>query len=94
LFVTLAAMLPCQWGYREIGRTLASAGLPAGAHYAAWISEYASDEYGALVDWALARFDVLARDASEDERQLARAAFRESSEWELRFWDVAASGGD
>ena len=77
LLVTLAAMLPCQWGYREIGRALASAGLPTDARYAAWINEYASDEYSALVDWALERFDALASAASVDERQLARAAFRD-----------------
>jgi thiaminase (transcriptional activator TenA) len=94
LLVTLAAILPCQWGYREIGRALASAGLPDDARYAAWINEYASDEYSALVDWALERFDALALDASEDERNLARAAFQESSEWELRFWDVAEAGQD
>jgi thiaminase (transcriptional activator TenA) len=89
LLVTLAAILPCQWGYREIGRALASAGLPADTRYAAWINEYASDDYSALVDWALERFDAAARGASADERELARAAFRESSGWELRFWDVA-----
>jgi thiaminase/transcriptional activator TenA len=87
LLVTLAAILPCQWGYREIGRALASAGLPDDARYAAWINEYASDEYSALVDWALQRFDAAASGASADERELARAAFRESSEWERRFWE-------
>ena len=90
LLVTLAAILPCQWGYREIGRALAADGLPAEPRYAAWISEYASDEYGALVDWALERFDALSLTASAAERERARVAFRASSAWELRFWDAAS----
>jgi thiaminase/transcriptional activator TenA len=90
LLATLAAILPCQWGYRELGRALAARGMPDEPRYAAWISEYASDEYGALVDWLVARFEELSDDANDAEREQARAAFRASSAWELAFWDTGS----
>ena len=91
LLVTLAAVLPCQWGYREIGRSLAARGLPAHPGYARWISEYASDEYGALVDWLIARFDALAEQANPSSRQRAARAYELSSRYELAFWEMAGS---
>src|SRR5699024_3537621 len=57
LFVTLAAILPCQWGYHDLGLSLQRAGLPGDKRYVAWIKDYASSEYGELVDWAIARFN-------------------------------------
>jgi thiaminase/transcriptional activator TenA len=89
LFVTMAAILPCQWGYGEIGRILQAAGLPADSRYAAWIEEYASTEYGELVDWALVRFDELADDYGPLHRRLALEAFELSSRYELAFWEMA-----
>lgn len=89
LLVTLAAILPCQWGYREIGRTLKSAGLPGDERYTAWINEYAGPEYGALVDWVVAHFDHLAREAGSDDRARAAEAFALSAGYELRFWEMA-----
>ena len=89
LLVILAGILPCQWGYREIGRALQAAGPPVNGPYADWIAEYAGNDYGALVDWLLDRFETLAAGGSEHERQVARDAFRASSAHELAFWDVA-----
>jgi thiaminase/transcriptional activator TenA len=91
LVVILAAILPCQWGYREIGRTLARRGLPAHPGYARWIGEYASDEYGALVDWLVARFDTLAGSAGAAARERAATAFTLSTRYELRFWEMAGT---
>jgi thiaminase/transcriptional activator TenA len=92
LLVILAAILPCQWGYREIGRDLARRGLPAHPGYARWIAEYASDEYGALVAWLVERFDQLATSAGRAARERAATAFELSSRYELGFWEMAASG--
>jgi thiaminase/transcriptional activator TenA len=89
LLVILASMLPCQWGYRDIGQTLLAAGLPGDARYSRWIQDYASDEYGTLVDWLIARCDSLAADASADRLARAEEAFRLSSRHELAFWDMA-----
>jgi thiaminase/transcriptional activator TenA len=89
LLVILAAMLPCQWGYGEIGRALHARGLPADPRFARWIEEYASAEYGALVEWVVARFDALATAAGSDEREQARRAFALSTRYELAFWEMA-----
>lgn len=85
----LASILPCQWGYREIGRHLAARGLPADPRYARWIGEYASDDYGTLVDRIITRFDALARAASDWERERCREVFAASSVYEHGFWEMA-----
>src|ERR671913_10885 len=36
-----AALLPCMWGFSEIGRTLQVRGLPPEPRYAKWIETYA-----------------------------------------------------
>ena len=40
----LAALLPCMWGYSELGRALAAAGLPAEPRYRHWIKTYAGQQ--------------------------------------------------
>ncbi|HEX5166035.1 MAG TPA: thiaminase II [Thermomicrobiales bacterium] len=89
LFVIMASVLPCQWGYREIGHHLLRRGLPADTRYARWIKEYASDEYGDLVDWLICRFDELAATESATTRQSAREAFALSTHYEHAFWEMA-----
>ena len=89
LLVILAGVLPCQWGYREIGHHLRRRGLPDDERYARWIEEYASDEYGALVDWLVCRFDELAAIESATNRQAAREVFALSTYYEHAFWEMA-----
>ena len=89
LFVILASVLPCQWGYREIGHHLRGRGLPDDERYARWIEEYASDEYGALVDWLVCRFDELAASDSQSNVAAAREVFALSTHYELAFWQMA-----
>lgn len=89
LFVILASVLPCQWGYGEIGRHLYRSGLPADARYASWIEEYASDDYGVLVNWLVCRFDELAAAESNANRDAARHAFALSTHYEHAFWEMA-----
>ena len=89
LLLTLVAILPCQWGYREIGRSLKSGGLPADGRYATWIEEYASDEYGATVDWVIDHVNCLARDAGAAVKARASDMFMLSAEYEYRFWEMA-----
>ena len=49
----VAAVLPCEWGYSEIGRHLAATGDTSdGNPYREWIGAYASDEFAALGAWA------------------------------------------
>ncbi len=89
LFMMLASVLPCQWGYQEIGHHLRQRGLPDDPRFARWIEEYASDEYGTLVDWLVRRFDELAAIESEATRAAARQAFALSTYYEHAFWEMA-----
>ena len=89
-----AALLPCMWGYAEIGAALAAAGPPAHAGYAAWIATYADPEFQALAEWARELTDGAAADSGPAAVARMHAAFRTSSELELGFWEAAwAYGG-
>jgi thiaminase (transcriptional activator TenA) len=91
----VAALLPCMWGYAEIGARLASAGVPDHAGYAAWIAVYADPEFQALATWARELTDAAGADAGPGARERMHAAFRASSEHELAFWESAwrSAGG-
>ena len=85
-----AALLPCQWGYAEIGVLLARAGEPTDAPlYAEWIRMYASPEYQALAGGMCDLLDRLAERSGADERRRMREHFLTSSRYEYAFWDAA-----
>ena len=80
-----AALLPCMWGYSELGRSLPR--NPA-SPYGTWIETYAAPEFAALAEWCRAVVDERAAAADAGTRARMRDAFLESSRHELRFWDV------
>ena len=85
----VAALLPCMWGYSEVGRRLAERGRPADRHYAAWIDMYASDEFAELAAWCRDVVDGVGEQAGPRTRAAMRRAFVTSSRYELAFWDMA-----
>ena len=86
----MAALLPCQWGYWEIGRDLAGRGLPAQQPlYCEWIQMYSGAEYRDLAARLRAAFDRAAAGVSAGERARLSAIFRTSSRYEYAFWDAA-----
>jgi thiaminase/transcriptional activator TenA len=84
----LAALLPCSWGYGEIGLRLKAKGLPPAAHYARWIETYASSEYQEIVGWLRALLDETAGDTGEAVRLRLQDVFDTSSRWEYLFWEM------
>ncbi len=84
-----AALLPCMWGFSEIGARLAERPRPADARYAAWVEMYADPEFAALAAWCRELVDRLAADAGPEARRRMEAAFVTSSRYELAFWDAA-----
>ena len=86
----MAALLPCQWGYWEIGQDLAARGLPTKQPlYAEWIEMYSSPEYRDLAARLRSTFDRVAARASEDEQARLSDIFIASSRYEYAFWDAA-----
>jgi thiaminase/transcriptional activator TenA len=85
----VAALLPCMWGYAEIGERLAARGVPDHPGYAAWIATYADPEFQALAEWARELTDAAGADAGAGAAARMHAAFRMSSELELAFWESA-----
>lgn len=82
----LAALLPCMWGYSELGRQLARGGVPTEHRFGAWIAAYASDEFAELAGWCRDALDQVAAAQNAPEARL-REAFLTSSRYELAFWD-------
>lgn len=83
-----AALLPCMWGFSEIGRRLAEQPRPSDARYAAWVEMYADPEFAALAEWCRDLVDGLAADAGPEARRRMEQAFVTSSRYELAFWDA------
>jgi thiaminase/transcriptional activator TenA len=84
----LAALLPCMWGFNEIGRRLAADGPPDDERYARWIEMYASDEFTELVDWLRELTDRIGTGLAGAARDRMREVFLTSSRYELSFWEM------
>jgi len=85
-----AALLPCQWGYAEIGQALERmAPRPRHPLYGEWIAAYASAEFGALAEWLRGLVDRLGAAAGAGERARMTAHFRSSTRYEFLFWEAA-----
>ena len=85
----LAALLPCMWGYSDLGRRLARDNPPSDQRYARWIEMYSSDEFEKLASWCRDVTDDVASDLGTQGRQCMLSAFLESSRYELAFWEMA-----
>jgi thiaminase/transcriptional activator TenA len=85
----VAALLPCMWGYSEIGQRLANRAAPEDARYARWIEMYAADDFGELARWCREICDEAGAGSSQQPRARMRDAFDISSRHELAFWEAA-----
>jgi thiaminase (transcriptional activator TenA) len=84
-----AALLPCMWGFAELGQALKARGLPAEPRCARWVEMYADPEFAALADWCRGLVDRLADGAGEAQRRRMEEAFVTSSRYEYLFWEMA-----
>jgi thiaminase (transcriptional activator TenA) len=83
-----AALLPCMWGFSEVGQRLARGGRPDDPRYVAWIDMYADPEFVALAEWCRELVDRLAEAAPSETRRKMEDAFLTSSRYELQFWEA------
>ena len=84
----VAAVLPCYWVYRDVGRSLLERSSPDPV-YATWIATYASPEFDEVVESVLAATDALGAAVSGPERARCRAHFATTTRYEWMFWDAA-----
>ena len=85
----VAALLPCMWGFSEIGRRLARNPRPTDPRYAKWIDMYASEAFAELAEWCRDLIDRLAAELSESSLRRLEDAFLTSSRYEWLFWEMA-----
>ncbi len=84
-----AALLPCMWGFSEIGIALKAKGVPAEPRCAKWIDTYADPEFARLADWCRELVDRLGDEASAEQRGRMEDVFVTSSRYEYLFWEMA-----
>lgn len=85
-----SVILPCAWGYSEIGKMLADRGAPASQPlYGRWIEMYNSPEFEELALWIRSFLDRAALTSGEAELARMKRAFMLSSQFEYMFWDAA-----
>jgi thiaminase (transcriptional activator TenA) len=75
----VAALLPCMWGFNEIGHRLAASGPPDDQRYERWIETYASEEFTALIVWLRELTNRIGADLAGAPREWMREAFVTSS---------------
>jgi thiaminase/transcriptional activator TenA len=86
--VLVAAVLPCYWVYRDVGRHLALR-PPAHPLYQAWIETYAGAEYGQAVEEILSLAERWLATAPDAVARQAARAFWLSTRYEWWFWEQA-----
>lgn len=87
--VAMAAVLPCFWIYKKVGDYILEHQTENENPYADWISTYAGEEFGSIVDKAIALCDAAAVTATATRQQAMTAAFVTASKLEFAFWDSA-----
>ena len=85
----VAALLPCVWGYSELGQRLAQQPRPTEERYARRIAMYSSEQFAELARWCRELCDEAAADTGNSTRTRMREAFIASSRYELDFWESA-----
>ena len=84
------AILPCSWGYCEIGQMLSNRGAPTSQPlYGRWIEMYSSQEFAELAYWLRSFIDRTSEVSGDQERERMERAFLLSSQYEYMFWDAA-----
>lgn len=86
--VGAAAVLPCFWIYREVGKYIYQRAVRENPYHA-WIDTYAGEAFDESVNLMQAITDRLADAAGAFEQGLMRDAFRTSSQLEWYFWNDA-----
>ncbi|MFI8379396.1 thiaminase II [Leeuwenhoekiella sp. NPDC079379] len=88
--VAMAAVLPCFWIYKEVGDFIYANQTSKNNPYQKWIDTYAGEEFGLLVEQAIAICDRVAQNCSQSQLDKMHSAFYIASQLEYMFWDSAS----
>ena len=88
----VGALLPCMWGFSDVGLALKRGGHPADGRYQAWIDMYASPEFAALAEWCRKLLDRVGAGLPPNELRAVEEAFVTSCRYEYLFWEMAYRG--
>ena len=87
------ALLPCQWGYWELGQRLTAQGAPGSQPlYEEWVRTYSSPEYGSLAAWLRDLADRLADGLPTAAQARIAEHYHASVRHEYLFWEMAWTG--
>lgn len=86
--VLVAALLPCFWIYREVGRDILTRARPDNP-YRAWIDTYGGEAFSAAVDRVIAATDAAAAGVAPGLLARMHRAFTHAARLEWMFWDGA-----
>ncbi len=85
----LGAILPCMWGYSDLGQELKARGLPDEPRYARWIETYADPGFADLAAWCRELLDMACDGLPAAALARVETAFLTSARYELAFWEMA-----
>jgi thiaminase/transcriptional activator TenA len=88
----LAALLPCVWGYAEIGQRLAQKPAQDYNRYASWVEVYSGPVVADLARRCRRVLDRLAEHAGPAARAAAEQSFALSSRYQWMFWEMCYKG--
>lgn len=88
----LGALLPCMWGYSEVGQRLAAGPVAIDPRYRRWINVYADPEFAELARWCRDLTDAACTGLPATALARVEEAFITSSRYELAFWEMAWTG--
>ena len=84
----IAALLPCIWGFCEIGQMLAASASAANP-YRKWIEMYSSAEFAEQAGWCIDLMERAGAGLSAEDLKTVEDAFLTSSRYEYLFWEMA-----
>ncbi|WP_019039066.1 thiaminase II [Psychroflexus tropicus] len=87
--VSLAAVLPCFWIYKEVGDYLLKTTTRSNHPYQKWIDTYGGEDFATSVERAIEITEVYAQNSTEEIRKQMTKVFLKTAQLEWMFWDSA-----
>jgi thiaminase (transcriptional activator TenA) len=85
---SLAALLPCFWIYREVGKHIYKNVTPNNP-YQKWIDTYSGEEFAKVVEDAICLTNRVAEETNQKQLSIMKESFIMSTRLEWIFWDSA-----